>query len=30
MSREVFLEKLNQAEEVDGDMYFLEKQLRNI
>ena len=30
MSREVFLEKLQQAEEVDGDMYFLEKQLRSI
>ena len=30
MSRQVFLEKLNQAEEVDGDMYFLEKQLKSI
>jgi len=30
MSKQVFLEKLNQAEEVDGDMYFLEKELRNL
>ena len=30
MSRQVFLEKLNLAEEIDSDMYFLEKQLRNI
>jgi|TARA_R110000851_G_scaffold104285_6_gene221861 hypothetical protein len=30
MSREVFLEKLKTAEDVDGDMYWLEKQLRNL
>ena len=30
MSKEIFLEKLNKAEEVDGDMYFLEKQLRSL
>jgi hypothetical protein len=30
MSRETFEEKLNKAEEIDGDMYFLEKQLRSI
>jgi len=30
MSRQVFLEKLRTAEEVDGDMHWLEKQLRNL
>ena len=30
MSREVFQEKLKNAEEVDDDMYWLEKQLRNL
>ena len=30
MSRSVFMEKLKNAEDVDGDMYWLEKQLRNI
>ena len=30
MSKEVFLEKLSMAEEVNSDMYFLEKQLRSI
>ena len=30
MSREAFLEKLNNAEEIDGDMYFLKKQLGSI
>jgi len=30
MSPEVFQERLNKAENVDGDMYFLEKQLRNL
>ena len=30
MSREVFHEKLQNAEEIEGDLYFLEKQLRNI
>ena len=30
MSKQVFMEKLKTAEEVDGDMYWLEKQLRNI
>ena len=30
MSREVFQEKLRLAEDVDGDMYWLEKQLRNL
>ena len=30
MTRSVFLEKLNMAEEIDNDMYFLEKQLKNI
>jgi hypothetical protein len=30
MSRSVFMEKLRNAEDVDGDMYWLEKQLRSI
>jgi len=30
MSKDVFLEKFQQAEDVDGDLYLLEKQLRNI
>tara|TARA_Y100000593_G_C4242190_1_gene302739 strand:+ start:59 stop:850 length:792 start_codon:yes stop_codon:yes gene_type:complete len=30
MSQEIFLEKLKTAEEVDSDMYWLEKQLRNL
>jgi len=30
MSPEVFQEKLQNAEDVDGDLYFLEKQLRNL
>ena len=30
MSTLVFLEKLKNAEDVDGDMYWLEKQLRNL
>lgn len=30
MSKSVFLQKLENAEEVDGDMYWLEKQLRSI
>jgi len=30
MSPELFQEKLDKAEGVDGDMYFLEKQLRNL
>ena len=30
MSQQVFQERLNKAEDVDGDMYFLEKQLRNL
>lgn len=30
MSRATFQEKLKNAEEVDGDMYWLEKQLKNI
>ena len=30
MSSEVFQERLNKAEKIDGDMYFLEKQLRNL
>ena len=30
MSPEVFQEKLKNAEEVDDDMYWLEKQLRNL
>ncbi len=30
MSREVFLEKLQNAEDVDGDLYYLEKQLKSI
>ena len=30
MSPEVFQKRLNKAENIDGDMYFLEKQLRNL
>ena len=30
MSQEVFQERLQNAEDVDGDLYWLEKQLRNI
>jgi hypothetical protein len=30
MSRSVFQERLKQAEEIDGDLYFLEKQLKNL
>ena len=30
MSRSAFLEKLHQAEEIDSDMYFLIKQLKNL
>jgi len=30
MSKSVFMQKLKNAEDVDGDMYWLEKQLRNI
>ena len=30
MSRQMFLEKLKLAEEIDSDIYFLEKQLRSI
>ncbi len=30
MPKEIFLDKLRHAEEVDGDMYFLERQLRSV
>jgi len=30
MSKRIFNEKMQMAEEVDNDLYFLEKQLRNI
>ena len=30
MSQDVFQRKLQNAEDVDGDLYFLEKQLRNL